>query len=267
MKIVVAALIEKDNKYFIAKRSTGNPNVLGAWEFPGGKVEDGESDEAALEREILEEFNTVVSIGRKMAETNINEQTILRLYKCTHRLGAYMLKDHSESAWIENLDQLYDYDLAPADLRLLQQICPRAFIPKPKSAELIKGQSYENTDLQRIFLVSGQGGMRKSNRLNCLVLISKHDSNNPYDDVWRDDHFEYTGMGMTGDQSVDYMQNKTLAESNTNGVTVYLFESFAKNSYIYRGIVKLDREPYYETQFDDMGRRRKVVKFSLKLVD
>ena len=93
--------------------------------------------------------------------------------------------------------------------------------------------------------------MRKSNRANCLVLISKHNSSNPYDDKWNGDHFEYTGMGMNGDQSVDYMQNKTVAESNTNGVTLYLFESFESNNYIYRGIVKLDGEPYYEIQEDE----------------
>lgn len=58
MKTVVAALIEKDGRFFLAKRSTGNQEVFGAWEFPGGKVEEGESDEAALEREILEEFNS-----------------------------------------------------------------------------------------------------------------------------------------------------------------------------------------------------------------
>lgn len=268
MKTVVAALIEKDGRFFLAKRSTGNQEVFGAWEFPGGKVEEDESDEAALEREILEEFNTVVSIGEKIAETPIDNELILKLYKCTHRLGNYVLRDHSESVWVDKLEDMYQFSLAPADKRLLSQICPRkGDSRKPSFGELVKGQSYENADLQRIFLVSGQSGMRKSNRANCLVLISKHNSGNPYDDKWNGDHFEYTGMGMNGDQSVDYMQNKTLAESNTNGVTVYLFESFANNDYIYRGIVKLDGEPYYEVQEDDAGKKRKVVKFSLKLID
>ena len=268
MRTVVAALIEKDGQFFLAKRSTGNPEVIDTWEFPGGKVEEGESDEAALEREIIEEFNTVVFVGKKIAETPIDNKLILKLYKCTHRLGNYVLRDHSESIWVDRLGDMYKYDLAPADRRLLTQICPKNDdVRKPSVGELVKGQSYKNADLQRIFLVSGQGGMRKSNRANCLVLISKHDSGNPYDDKWNDDHFEYTGMGMNGDQSVDYMQNKTLAESNNNGVTIYLFESFATNDYIYRGIVKLDGEPYYEIQKDEFGKQRKVVKFSLKLLD
>jgi 5-methylcytosine-specific restriction protein A len=63
------------------------------------------------------------------------------------------------------------------------------------------------------------------------------------------------------------MQNKTLAESDTNGVTVYLFESFENNSYIYRGIVKLAGEPYYEKQKDWLGYERQVVKFPLKVVE
>ena len=56
MITVVAALIEKDGKYLIARRSTGSSDVLGKWEFPGGKVEKDESEEHALEREIKEEF-------------------------------------------------------------------------------------------------------------------------------------------------------------------------------------------------------------------
>lgn len=268
MKIVVAALIEKDGQFFLARRSSGDPSVIGAWEFPGGKVEEGESDEAALEREIMEEFNTVVSIGKKIAETPIDSDKVLRLYKCTHRLGNYILRDHSESAWVDKLGDMYRFGLAPADMRLLKQICPKKDEVRSLSfSELVKGQSYENADLQRIFLVSGQGGMRKSNRANCLVLISKHDSSNPYNDKWNGNHFEYTGMGMNGDQSVDYMQNKTLAESNINGITLHLFESFANNDYIYRGIVRLDGDPYYEIQEDELGKKRKVVKFSLKLID
>ena len=168
--------------------------------------------------------------------------------------------------WVNSLEQLHDVNLVKNDRCLLEQVAPQGKEKQPHLDELVKDQSYTNEQLQRIFLVSGQGGMRKSNRLNSLVLISKHDSGNPYDDTWNGDHFEYTGMGMNGDQSVDYMQNKTLAESNTNGVTVYLFESFENNNYIYKGIVKLDGVPYYEIQEDDSGNKRRVVKFSLKII-
>ena len=56
MIVVVAALIKKDNKILIARRSTGDENLLGKWEFPGGKVETGENEYQAIEREIKEEF-------------------------------------------------------------------------------------------------------------------------------------------------------------------------------------------------------------------
>ena len=56
MITVVAALIEKKGKYLIARRSTGAKDVMGKWEFPGGKVEKDETEEHAIEREIKEEF-------------------------------------------------------------------------------------------------------------------------------------------------------------------------------------------------------------------
>ena len=51
--VVVAALIKKDDKILIAKRATGDENVLGKWELPGGKVEINESEAHSIEREIL----------------------------------------------------------------------------------------------------------------------------------------------------------------------------------------------------------------------
>ena len=61
---VVAALIEKNNKVLIAKRSTGDPNVLGKWEFPGGKVKQDEDEKIAIEREIKEEFELEVHANK-----------------------------------------------------------------------------------------------------------------------------------------------------------------------------------------------------------
>ncbi len=56
MVVVVAALIKKEEKILIAKRSTGDKNMLGKWEFPGGKVDKEENEKHAIEREIKEEF-------------------------------------------------------------------------------------------------------------------------------------------------------------------------------------------------------------------
>ena len=65
---VVAALIENNGKFLIAKRSTGDKNVLGKWEFPGGKVKENESELKAIEREIKEEFE--IDVKAKEFVTN-----------------------------------------------------------------------------------------------------------------------------------------------------------------------------------------------------
>lgn len=127
------------------------------------------------------------------------------------------------------------------------------------------GKSYSNNDLMSIFHVSGQGGMRRSRKTNSLVLIAKHRPDNPYDDKWDGDILNYTGMGLRGAQSINYMQNKTLAESGTNGVNVYLFESYRDNEYVYRGLVELAGKPFYVPEKDEDGTVRTVLKFPIRL--
>lgn len=80
-------------------------------------------------------------------------------------------------------------------------------------ADLKIGNIYINQDITETFKCSSQGGMRRSNKTNTLVLIVKH--NNPlYDDQWTDDEIlNYTGMGTSGDQKIDFSQNRTLAIS------------------------------------------------------
>lgn len=265
MKTVVAALIEKDGKYFVAKRPEDTKSLPGKWEFPGGKVESGESESEALMREITEEFNTLINVGKLVATANINESLEIHLYKCSHHLGAYKLLEHSESAWL-TLNEIAALDIAPADVELLNKIIKDK---RPTALhELQYGQSYTNDDIIRIFLVSGQGGMRRSIRANSLILFALHNTGNPYEDKWGDDGvMHYTGMGLSGDQSIDYAQNKTLALSRENGVHVHLFESHESNNYVYRGNVVLAGAPYYERQKDENNRERQVVKFPLKSLD
>lgn len=265
MKTIVAALIKKDGQYLLAKRATGTKEMIGFWEFPGGKVETGETDEAALEREILEEFNTLVKVGKLVAKTLIDNNREIKLYACEHSLGPYRLNDHSEIVWKQTLSSFYSYDLAPADKELLNELTGSN--KKPHLNELKKGTTYDNAELSHIFCVSSRGGMRKSNKSNSLVLIAKHDEGNPYDDKWKNSELHYTGMGPSGDQDVDYKQNKTVKESRSNGIDMYLFESFEDNEYIYKGKVRLCGEPYYETQKDENNKPRKVVKFPLKPID
>lgn len=121
---VVASLIYKDDKVLIAKRSAGDQNVFGKWEFPGGKVEPGESEEHAIEREIKEEFDLEIK-ANEFLTNNVCEyptKTVdLKLYKCTYIYGEFNLHDHSEYKWV-NPKELLNYDLAPADIPLAEYV-------------------------------------------------------------------------------------------------------------------------------------------------
>lgn len=124
MITVVAALIKKDGKVLIAKRSTGDENVFGKWEFPGGKVEINESEESAIEREIKEEFEMNIK-AKRFVINNICEypkRTVdLRLYECEYISGDFKLHDHSEYSWVD-VDKLLEYDLAKADIPLAKYL-------------------------------------------------------------------------------------------------------------------------------------------------
>lgn len=124
MITVVTSLIKKENKVLIAKRLTGDENVFGKWEFPGGKVEPNENEEHAIEREIKEEFELTIK-AIKFITNNIckypNKTVDLRLYECEYKSGEFKLHDHSEYKWVD-VNELLNYDLAPADIPLARYI-------------------------------------------------------------------------------------------------------------------------------------------------
>ena len=136
----------------------------------------------------------------------------------------------------------------------------------PFDPQLTKGQIVNNKDLQAIFLCGPQGGMRRSHRTNALVIISDH-TKGYYKDKWENAILHYTGMGLTGDQSLVFAQNKTLAESASNSVSVFLFEVFEEGKYVYQGPAQLAGKPYQETQPDQNDKPRKVWMYPLHLVD
>ena len=74
-------------------------------------------------------------------------------------------------------------------------------------------------------------------------------------------------MGKNSDQSIKFRQNKTLAESRSNGIEVHLFEVFISKQYKYRGVVSLCGDPYQEIQNGDDGLARKVWIFPLKFIN
>ncbi|MFC5468432.1 HNH endonuclease [Cohnella suwonensis] len=124
------------------------------------------------------------------------------------------------------------------------------------------GDVLNNNDISTFFLCSSQGGMRRSIRTNSLVIVSDH-TKSLYEDRWEGDVFHYTGMGMNGDQDINFMQNRTLAESGHNGVEIHLFEVFEPTRYIYIGQVKNVASPYQEDQLGESRTPRKVWIFPL----
>ena len=123
-KISVACIVLNDKKeIFIAKR---NPvgDMGDRWEFPGGKLEKGETEKEALKREIREEFELDINV-KEFIINNICEyptRTIdLRLYECEYIDGEFKLHDHSEYTWVD-IDKLLEYDLAKADIPLAKYL-------------------------------------------------------------------------------------------------------------------------------------------------
>lgn len=135
-----------------------------------------------------------------------------------------------------------------------------AFNPNIKQGDILS-----NKRLSEIFECGNMGGMRRSHNTNTLVIVSDH-TKSLYDDKWYGNEFHYTGMGKLGNQSLTFMQNRTLAESASNGVAVHLFEVFNAGEYIYQGEVQLSNKPYEESQPDDNWNLRSVWMFPLLLV-
>jgi len=113
---VVAAIICRNNMVLLARRPTGDP-LAGFWEFPGGKIEPGETPQCALERELHEEFGVNVRVGDFVGSHihHVAEQSIeLLAFWVTTEEEIIRLNAHDGVAWVRPTD-LGHYPLAPAD--------------------------------------------------------------------------------------------------------------------------------------------------------
>jgi 8-oxo-dGTP diphosphatase len=117
---VVGAAILDGDRVLAAQRST--PSALaGRWELPGGKVEPGETDEAALIRECREELGVEIVLGRRVGrDWPIGAHGVLRVWLAT-AIGEPRCLEHSALRWLGK-DQLLDVDWLPADLPVVEKL-------------------------------------------------------------------------------------------------------------------------------------------------
>lgn len=119
---VVAAVVMKEGKVFATQRGYGE--FKDGWEFPGGKVEAGESPEDALRREIREELEVEVNVGDLIDTIEYDYPAFhlsMKCYACTIAGGSPHLLEHEASRWL-SADQLDSVAWLPADITLIPKI-------------------------------------------------------------------------------------------------------------------------------------------------
>lgn len=124
MKIVrvVAAIIIEEGKVFATQRGYGE--FKDGWEFPGGKIEEGETSQQALVREIQEELDTKIEVGELLDTVEYdypNFHLSMDCFICTIQSGDLVLKEHEAAKWLTK-DTLNSVDWLPADLGLIEKI-------------------------------------------------------------------------------------------------------------------------------------------------
>lgn len=119
---VVAAIIIDDGKVFATQRGYGE--FKGGWEFPGGKIDVGETPEEALVREIKEELDTVVEVNELLDTVEYdypNFHLSMDCFICKIKSGDLVLKEHEAAAWLTK-DELKSVEWLPADITLIDKI-------------------------------------------------------------------------------------------------------------------------------------------------
>ncbi|OLA83024.1 MAG: DNA mismatch repair protein MutT [Roseburia sp. 40_7] len=124
---VVAAVIKAINEngepiIFATQRGYGD--FKGGWEFPGGKIEEGETPQEALKREIMEELDTEISVGELINTVEYDYPTFhlsMDCFWCEIVKGDLVLKEHEAAKWLTK-EQLNSVEWLPADIKLVENI-------------------------------------------------------------------------------------------------------------------------------------------------
>lgn len=120
---VVAAVICSEDKIFATARGYGE--FKGQWEFPGGKIEPGETPQEALVREIQEEIDVKIEIGDLIDTIEYDYPSFhlsMDCFWCNVTEGEITLKEAEDARWLSK-DELYSVDWLPADMKLIEKIC------------------------------------------------------------------------------------------------------------------------------------------------
>jgi 8-oxo-dGTP diphosphatase len=120
--VAAAALVDPDNRVLITKRPQGK-SLAGLWEFPGGKVDPGESPEAALRRELMEELGidvceTCLAPFTFASHAYADFHLLMPLYLCRNWDGEVTAQEGQELAWVR-ANRLSSYPMPPADEPLI----------------------------------------------------------------------------------------------------------------------------------------------------
>ena len=122
IEVVAAIIHDADNRIFATQRGYGD--MKDGWEFPGGKMEPGESPEDALKREIWEELETKIEVERFVTTVEWDYPKFhltMHCYWCSVESGCLKLKEHEAARWL-NRDQLDSVDWLPADVLVVEAI-------------------------------------------------------------------------------------------------------------------------------------------------
>ena len=120
---VVGAVFHDVERFLACRKKPGKP-LEGHWEFPGGKIEPGETPEQALAREIREELNLIAEVGQKVTTTTYEYEfaTIeLTTFYCTLVDGDLRLTDHDDTKWVTSTEAAH-LTWAPADIPAVEAI-------------------------------------------------------------------------------------------------------------------------------------------------
>ena len=120
---VIKAINENDEPIIFATQR-GYGDFKGGWEFPGGKIEEGETPQEALKREIMEELDTEISVGELINTVEYDYPTFhlsMDCFWCEIVKGDLVLKEHEAAKWLTK-EQLNSVEWLPADIKLVENI-------------------------------------------------------------------------------------------------------------------------------------------------